>query len=85
MKLLEHFSFALVSILVMVGCTFGSIEQGFSLRMDLMSQSGIKVAQFPFREAPFRSCHASTIVETANYIVCAFFGGTGEGHEDVGI
>ncbi|MBN1124918.1 MAG: exo-alpha-sialidase [Sedimentisphaerales bacterium] len=42
-------------------------------------------SEFIFQEAPFAECHASTIVETPKGLVCAWFGGTREGHEDVGI
>ncbi|MEE2776881.1 MAG: sialidase family protein [Acidobacteriota bacterium] len=38
-----------------------------------------------FETAPFRGCHASTIVETESGIVTAFFAGTDEGSDDVGI
>lgn len=56
-----------------------------SLRSDLMKQPGIAEAQFLFTEPPFKGCHASTIEETEDYLVSAFFAGTGEGHKDVGI
>lgn len=46
---------------------------------------GLVKAEFIFEEAPFTSCHASTIVQTADGLVAAWFGGTGEGHSDVGI
>jgi predicted neuraminidase len=43
-------------------------------------------AEFIFEDAPFQSCHASTIVETTDgTLVAAWFGGTEEGHSDVGI
>ena len=42
-------------------------------------------SEFIFETAPFKSCHASTIVETKMGLVAAWFGGTAESHPDVGI
>lgn len=40
---------------------------------------------YELNNRPVPQCHASTIVETPHGLVVAFFGGTHEGHPDVGI
>jgi predicted neuraminidase len=42
-------------------------------------------SQFVYERAPFPSAHASTIVETREGVVAAWFGGTAESRPDVGI
>lgn len=53
------------------------------------SQSGVNLkvvtSEMVYENAPFPSCHASTVEETASGIVVAFFGGTAEKNPDVGI
>lgn len=57
----------------------------FSCSAAETNQAGIVKAELIFTNAPFRSCHASTIVETKSGLVAAWFGGTSEGHPDVSI
>ena len=47
--------------------------------------AGVTASEFVFEQAPFASCHASTIAETPGGLVAAWFGGTREGAEDVAI
>ena len=46
-------------------------------------RDGILLEEFIYEEAPFPSCHASTIAETPAGLVTAFFGGSYERHPDV--
>ncbi|NNE92108.1 MAG: hypothetical protein HKN23_10710 [Verrucomicrobiales bacterium] len=46
---------------------------------------GLVKEEFVFTKAKFPQCHASTICETSRGLVCAWFGGTKEKHDDVGI
>lgn len=52
---------------------------GFSVR------SQVVLSEFVYENAPFPSCHASTLAETPEGLVCAWFGGTAEKNPDVGI
>ena len=69
MKQFKHFSLAVLFIAVSVTTAAGEPN----------------VVEFIFESAPFASAHASTIVETREGIVAAWFGGTREGTNDVGI
>jgi len=45
----------------------------------------IEKSELIYEDAPFPSCHASTITETKSGLIAAWFGGTDEGNKDVGI
>ena len=68
-----HFCLA-VSCLVLVGCA----------TVVGPTRSPVN-SEFIYEEAPFPSCHASTLAETKAGIVAAWFGGTDEKNPDVGI
>lgn len=53
--------------------------------MQSLGSDAIVKQEFIYEEAPFPSCHASTIVEASGGLLCAWFGGTDEGDKDVGI
>ncbi len=49
------------------------------------SRPGVVQSEFVYEQAPFPQCHASTIVETPQGLVCAWFAGPREGHPEVSI
>jgi predicted neuraminidase len=48
-------------------------------------KQGMTVDEFIYKVAPYPECHASTIAETPEGMVAAWFGGTKERNPDVGI
>jgi predicted neuraminidase len=53
---------------------------------NVASRPSAAISEFIFTSAPFKSCHASTIVELRNGdFLAAWFGGTAEGNPDVAI
>jgi len=46
-------------------------------------KANVLKAEFIYESAPFPECHASTVVETGNGLLAAWFGGTYEKHPDV--
>lgn len=73
--------------LLMKKCCFGALLGLMTLascRVEAQRwKKGIVTDEFIFTEAPFPSCHASTLAETPKGIVAAWFGGTKEGNPDV--
>jgi predicted neuraminidase len=51
----------------------------------LLAASAVVTSEMIFEDAPHPSCHASTIVWTETGLVAAWFGGTDEGEDDVGV
>src|ERR1700740_857409 len=49
------------------------------------SAKAVVSTEFIFEQAPFPSCHASTIAVTRTGLIAAWFGGTRERSPDVGI
>ena len=69
----------LVPALLTLGIIAGGSARGEAER------EGVIATEFVFEQAPVPSCHASTIAETPAGLVAAWFGGTREGDNDVGI
>ncbi|MFC1543246.1 exo-alpha-sialidase [Candidatus Neomarinimicrobiota bacterium] len=69
---------------IFIGCTAGIIVTPSEV-ISKVTPSEIVSMEFIYTEATPPSCHASTIAETESGLVAAWFGGTREGHLDVGI
>jgi alpha-L-rhamnosidase len=61
------------------------ISFGFVMLFGLSMQAQIVVNEFIYDNAPFPECHASTITTWKGSLLAAWFGGTHEKHQDVGI
>lgn len=59
------------------------IAQFFCGCATVKNQNPLIISEFIYEQAPFPSCHASTIVETKSGLVAAWFGGTAERNPDV--
>ena len=71
----------LAAAMVLAGCHQGVEKTG----RIASTSSGMLKNEFIYQSAPFPSCHASTIVESRDGVVAAWFGGTAEKNPDVGI
>ena len=81
-RLLQFEMAVLAGLLLLTGCRTSS-ERG--VQTHPAAQPAIVKSEFVYEQAPFPSCHASTIAETKEGLVAAWFGGTDEGNRDVGI
>ena len=72
---------SLAAALTLAGCRHGTETTGRAV----LAPSGMLRNEFIYESAPFPSCHASTIVESRDGVVAAWFGGTAEKNPDVGI
>lgn len=82
----ESIAMQFLSCLLIIFVTFlpGTLVKSCNDGAARNSEAIVK-AEFIFEHAPFPSCHASTIAETKNGLVAAWFGGTREKDPDVGI
>ena len=64
----------IAGMMILVNSAFGQSVKTSSLQKEWI-----------YEQAPFPECHASTIAETPQGLVTAWFGGTHERHPDVGI
>ena len=72
---------SLAAAMTLAGCHLGTETTGRAV----LAPSGMLKNEFIYESAPFPSCHASTIVESRDGVVAAWFGGTAEKNPDVGI
>jgi len=76
-----------ISLFALLLCGLVAADIGSAAEADTSSKNNAAMlnSEFIYESAPFPSCHASTIAETKDGLVAAWFGGTDEGEKDVGI
>jgi predicted neuraminidase len=65
--------------------TISALAVGTGAALQTPAPAGLVRSEFIYETAPFPSAHASTIAETKDGLVAAWFGGTRESAPDVGI
>jgi predicted neuraminidase len=72
-----------LGFLFVLSLSAAMVEPGL-LMAQTAAQPGLIKQEFIYEKAPFPECHASTIVQSKTGLMAAWFGGTEEGHKDVG-
>jgi len=79
----------LMPIVILLGFTISSLAQLKHKIPDLVKNGDAAYLKgeliYPLDDKPTPECHASTIEEVEDGFIAAWFGGTGEKHNDVGI
>jgi predicted neuraminidase len=80
-------SFSRIATLAIISLILAPLANAFAPKTPEKpaTQPGVVSEGFIYESAPFPECHASTIAETDQGLVAAWFGGTEEKHPDVGI
>ena len=80
---------AIIFLFLMLRCIYGQTESVSYILPDPAEccEGPLIISELIFspENSPTAQCHASTIEETDNGFIAAWFGGTHEGHKDVGI
>lgn len=84
-RLLTFKTLSLLLLPMYLGFCATSVSLGKTPEATTPDQPGLVMQEFVYNDASFPSCHASTIAETPEGLVCAFFGGTAEKNPDVEI
>lgn len=74
---------AILLFAVLMGSVLGTSSAFAEDGLD--GQPGLLAREFVYAQGPPPRCHASTMTESGDALVAAWFGGTDEGHDDVGI
>ena len=75
----------LLFLLQISGCCIGDSVRKENVSMGMHESFCIVLSEYIFKKAPFSQCHASTIAETKDGLVAAWFGGSRESEPDVSI
>ena len=75
----------LVFLLQISGCGVCDLERDKNVSGEVHESSCVVRSEYIFEKAPFAQCHASTIAETKDGLVAAWFGGSRESEPDVSI